>query len=289
MPLDNRNLSSPSQQYTSTNLSQESDALDSTMEFPYRSPEFAKDLSNPDPPTHGEIVSDNPEYLPSTKFLQPHFLPDPSQRYIDSTFRLLRHDIFGSAKDVLRDQVQQNNLTRFSFFSSKNSGAHLYLGAQMLQIFINERKELEATPSFVTPPQVGKKNKVEDEAFSHSILHELRSVIKGAYQDQGINPFGEIGERIHCDAQIVDQIGTNGFTVEMSTLDEIVGTASIKDWKANVNADEASLVDAHSSKGNLSVPESIPCDGGHEIFMVAVKPGTQLEFQKDSKERVSKR
>ncbi|OQD75805.1 hypothetical protein PENDEC_c006G06838 [Penicillium decumbens] len=80
-------------------------------------------------PTHGEIVSGNSEYLPSTNFLQPHFLPDTLQRYIDSTFRLLRHDIFGSAKDVLRDLLQQNDLTRFSYFSSKDSGAHLYLGA----------------------------------------------------------------------------------------------------------------------------------------------------------------
>ncbi|KAJ6003313.1 hypothetical protein N7451_005860 [Penicillium sp. IBT 35674x] len=112
-------------------------------------------------PTHGEIVSGNSEYLPSTNFLQPHFLPDPLQRYIDSTFRLLRHDIFGSAKDVLRDLLQQNDLTRFSYFSSKDSGAHLYLGAQVLQIFINERNELEATVSFATPPQVRKKTSNE--------------------------------------------------------------------------------------------------------------------------------
>ncbi|KAJ6004573.1 hypothetical protein N7522_006218, partial [Penicillium canescens] len=112
-------------------------------------------------PTHGEIVSGNSEYLPSTNFLQPHFLPDPLQRYIDSTFRLLRHDIFGSAKDVLRDLLQQNDLTRFSYFSSKDSGAHLYLGAQVLQIFINERNDLEATMSFATPPQVRKKTSNE--------------------------------------------------------------------------------------------------------------------------------
>ncbi|KAF5861160.1 hypothetical protein ETB97_000534 [Aspergillus alliaceus] len=112
-------------------------------------------------PTHGEIVSGNSEYLPSTNFLQPHFLPDPLQRYIDSTFRLLRHDIFGSAKDVLRDLLQQNDLTQFSYFSSKDSGAHLYLGAQVPHIFINERKELEATVSFGTPPQVRKKTSNE--------------------------------------------------------------------------------------------------------------------------------
>lgn len=59
-------------------------------------------------PTQGEIVSDNSEYLPSTNFSQPHFIADPMLRYIDSTFRLLRHDIFGSVKDVLRDLLQQD-------------------------------------------------------------------------------------------------------------------------------------------------------------------------------------
>jgi hypothetical protein len=109
-------------------------------------------------PTHGEIVSSNSEYLPSTNFLQPHFLADPLQRYIDSTFRLLRHDIFGSAKDVLRDLLQQNDLTRTAHLPGKDNGAHLYMGAQVRQIFINEKNDLEATVSFVTPPQARKKN-----------------------------------------------------------------------------------------------------------------------------------
>ncbi|KAJ5422986.1 hypothetical protein N7445_011094 [Penicillium cf. griseofulvum] len=112
-------------------------------------------------PTHGEIVNGNAEYLPSTNFLQPHFLADPLQRYIDSTFRLLRHDIFGSAKDVLRDLLQQDDLTRNPYLSGKDNGAHLYLGAQVQHIFINERNELEATVSFSTPPQLRKKTSKE--------------------------------------------------------------------------------------------------------------------------------
>ncbi|OQE10607.1 hypothetical protein PENFLA_c086G06313 [Penicillium flavigenum] len=112
-------------------------------------------------PTHGEIVSDSSEYLPSTNSLQPHILPDPLQRYIDSIFRLLRHDVFGLAKDVLRDLLQQDDLTRLPYFSSKDSGAHLYLGAQVPQIFINEKNELEATVSFTAPPQVRKKTSTE--------------------------------------------------------------------------------------------------------------------------------
>ncbi|KAJ5817143.1 hypothetical protein N7447_009376 [Penicillium robsamsonii] len=112
-------------------------------------------------PTHREIVNNNLEYLPSTNFLQPHFLADPLQRYVDSTFRLLRHDIFGSAKDVLRDLLQQNDLTRSPYLLGKDGRAHLYLGAQVQHIFINDRNELEATVSFSTPPQLRKKTSKE--------------------------------------------------------------------------------------------------------------------------------
>ncbi|KAJ6113799.1 hypothetical protein N7523_007116 [Penicillium sp. IBT 18751x] len=112
-------------------------------------------------PTYGEVMSENSEYLPSTNFLQPHFVADPLQRYIDSMFRLLRHDIFGSAKDVLRDLLQQDDLARNPYVSSKDSGAHLYPGAQIQQIFINAKNELEANVSFSTPAQLRKRSSSE--------------------------------------------------------------------------------------------------------------------------------
>ncbi|KAJ5545400.1 hypothetical protein N7461_007704 [Penicillium sp. DV-2018c] len=112
-------------------------------------------------PTHGEIVSGNAEYLPSTNFLQPHFLADPLERYIDSTFRLLRHDVFGPEKDVLRDLQQQNDLTGRLYLPGKDSGARLYLGARIQHIFINEKKGLEATVSFSSPPQLRKMGRKE--------------------------------------------------------------------------------------------------------------------------------
>ncbi|KAJ5123521.1 hypothetical protein N7448_009618 [Penicillium atrosanguineum] len=112
-------------------------------------------------PTHGEIVSGNSEYLPSTNFLQPHFLADPLQRYIDSMFRLLRHDIFGSAKDALQDLLQQDDLARNPYISGKNSGTRLYLGAKIPHIFINAKNELEANVSFSPPPQLRKKSSSE--------------------------------------------------------------------------------------------------------------------------------
>ncbi|CAG8027151.1 unnamed protein product [Penicillium salamii] len=107
-------------------------------------------------PTHAEIMYGDSEYLPSTNFLQPHFLTDPLQRYVDSTFRLLRHDIFGSAKDVLRDLLQQSNMNRVPSVRGKDSGANVYTTAHVQQIFINQKNELEATVSFSPPPQLCK-------------------------------------------------------------------------------------------------------------------------------------
>ncbi|CAG8022577.1 unnamed protein product [Penicillium salamii] len=107
-------------------------------------------------PTHAEIMFGDSEYLPSTNFLQPHFLADPLQRYVDSTFRLLRHDIFGSAKDVLRDLLQQDHKNRVPSLLGKDSGANVYTTANVQQIFINQKNELEATVSFSPPPQLRK-------------------------------------------------------------------------------------------------------------------------------------
>ncbi|KAJ6185870.1 hypothetical protein N7519_007171 [Penicillium mononematosum] len=106
-------------------------------------------------PTQGEIVSDNSEYLPSTNFSQPHFIADPMLRYIDSTFRLLRHDIFGSVKDVLRDLLQQCGPN--PKLSNKDTRAHIYMTSHVQRVFVNGRNELEATVSFSVPPQLRKK------------------------------------------------------------------------------------------------------------------------------------
>ncbi|KAJ5769858.1 uncharacterized protein N7511_001909 [Penicillium nucicola] len=111
-------------------------------------------------PTYGEIVSDNAEYLPSTNFSRSQFLQDPLLRYIDSTFRLLRHDIFGSVKDVLRDLIQQDDFTR-PYLSDKSSQTHLYTESRIGHVFINEKHELEATLCFSTPPQIRKKSTAE--------------------------------------------------------------------------------------------------------------------------------
>ncbi|KAF4444949.1 Acyl- N-acyltransferase [Fusarium acutatum] len=120
-----------------------------------------------------------------------------------------------------------------------------------------------------------------------SVLGELRTVINAAYKSHGINSLGEIGQRIQYDTQIADEIVASGFTVVMFCMDEIVGTASVKDWKASaqdndwkpagyydgVSAEEAAVMET-----GTSTPEGVANDGDVEAFMVAVKPG--LEYRK---------
>ncbi|KAF4343606.1 NFX1-type zinc finger-containing protein [Fusarium beomiforme] len=108
-------------------------------------------------PTQGEITSAHEEYLPSTNFLHPHVLDDPMQRYIDSTFRLVRHDTLGPINDVLRDVLSSDNLA-VSRTTDKNSQAQVYTSAKFRRVSIHERHGLEAIVSFLAPPFIRKKS-----------------------------------------------------------------------------------------------------------------------------------
>ncbi|KAL2163207.1 hypothetical protein VTH06DRAFT_5263 [Thermothelomyces fergusii] len=108
-------------------------------------------------PTLGEIMSDAPEYLPSTDWTQPHFLHDPVQRHIDSAFRLLRHDIFGSLKQVIGRLLEERNAAdavSLHRIITANIKAHIYSGASIHHVLINKRDGFEAIVSFTKPPQV---------------------------------------------------------------------------------------------------------------------------------------
>ncbi|KAF4497117.1 NFX1-type zinc finger-containing 1 [Fusarium agapanthi] len=111
-------------------------------------------------PTQGEIVSEHEEYLPSTNFLHPHVLTDPMQRYIDSTFRLVRHDTLGPVNDVLRDVFSSDNLT-VGRMTDKNSQAQVYTSAKFRRVSIHERHGLEAIVSFSAPYFIRKKSSAE--------------------------------------------------------------------------------------------------------------------------------
>ncbi|KAH7629493.1 hypothetical protein B0T09DRAFT_308653 [Sordaria sp. MPI-SDFR-AT-0083] len=109
-------------------------------------------------PTHGEIISRHPEYLPTTDFLQAHFLEDPVRRHIDTAFRLLRHDIFGPLKEALNGFLADDEkLTSNAHQLIDNSvRAHVYAKAQIQSVFVGQRTGLEVILSFSTPQQLRK-------------------------------------------------------------------------------------------------------------------------------------
>ncbi|KAF5557229.1 NFX1-type zinc finger-containing protein [Fusarium mexicanum] len=111
-------------------------------------------------PTQGEIVSEHEEYLPSTNFLHPHVLTDPMQRYIDSTFRLVRHDTLGPVNDALRDVFSSDNLM-VGRMTDKNSQAQVYTSAKFRRVSTHERHGLEAIVSFSAPYFIRKKSSAE--------------------------------------------------------------------------------------------------------------------------------
>ncbi|KAJ5626331.1 hypothetical protein N7510_002640 [Penicillium lagena] len=118
-------------------------------------------------------------------------------------------------------------------------------------------------------------------------LPELRTVINASYRDHDINPIGKIGHRIQYDTQVVHEIGSSGFTAVTFASNEIVGTASVRDWVpeadgivwkldgyyAGKSADEAGSMQAVGSNSNSAVSDTATCEGDFEIFLVAVKPG----------------
>lgn len=112
-------------------------------------------------PTRGEIDCDGEECLPPTDFTRPHFLDDPVQRHIDSAFRLLRHDIFGPVKDVLKDLLAQNTSDpRRKPRVGGNTMARVYTGAGVQHVFV-DKGGLGAVVSFKSPHQLRGKSASE--------------------------------------------------------------------------------------------------------------------------------
>ncbi|KAH8889256.1 hypothetical protein GQ53DRAFT_723440 [Thozetella sp. PMI_491] len=114
-------------------------------------------------PTLDEIMSDESDYLPSTNFLRPHFLTNPIQRYIDSSFRLLRHDIFGPLKDHLYSLL--HNISEGTGTHAVPRGGEIrafhYPRARIGHLAVEERRGLVAHASFAPLPQLKGKPKEE--------------------------------------------------------------------------------------------------------------------------------
>lgn len=87
-------------------------------------------------PTVGELMSDQVDYLPSTDFRRPHFLDDPVQRYLDTHFRLLRHDVFGPLKEVLGTLIPCVARKRLSTIIPSCSGVYYFLFQYLIPVIL---------------------------------------------------------------------------------------------------------------------------------------------------------
>ena len=114
-------------------------------------------------PTANEIRSNQPEFLPSTDFQQPHFLADNAERHLDTMFRLLRHDIFGEIKQALgqmMDDIEKDPSMVENLRLSLGIRAYVSPRAQItyLSFSKDQKRGLEAQISFPQPQELRKKS-----------------------------------------------------------------------------------------------------------------------------------
>jgi len=117
-------------------------------------------------PTAKEISSNIPDFLPSTDFREPHFLEDPVQRYLDTHFRLLRHDIFDPLKEVLsRLMLSFNDGTLPLRASRGDLNAHVYRKASIRHLSVHPKRGFEAHVSFSQPSQLQNKSRSDQRTW----------------------------------------------------------------------------------------------------------------------------
>ncbi|KAG8674221.1 hypothetical protein FPOAC1_000185 [Fusarium poae] len=115
-------------------------------------------------PTYEEVTSEQAEYLPSTNFTEPHVLGDPLQRHIDSMFRLVRHDILGPVKDILRDLLQSEDLLN-GRLSNPDPQAQIYVESRIEDLVSSKKHGTEAVLSFEPPRQILDKTQEQQKAW----------------------------------------------------------------------------------------------------------------------------
>jgi len=117
-------------------------------------------------PTAEEISSNLPDFLPSTDFREPHFLEDPVQRYLDTHFRLLRHDIFDPLKEVLSRLILSFNDGTPPLRASRGDlNAHVYRRASIRHLSVHPRRGFEAHVSFSPPSQLQNKSRSDQRTW----------------------------------------------------------------------------------------------------------------------------
>lgn len=98
-------------------------------------------------PTVDEIKRQHAVYLPSTNFLDTHALEDPLRRYIDSMFRLLRHDTIGPVIGVLRELLGSDDPMAGRLYKNE-LGADVYKGCTVDALYLDTKEGPHAVLSF---------------------------------------------------------------------------------------------------------------------------------------------
>ncbi|EXK49644.1 hypothetical protein FOMG_02133 [Fusarium oxysporum f. sp. melonis 26406] len=104
-------------------------------------------------PTTEEVIRVYEDYIPSTNFSDLHVLGDLFQRYIDSMFRLIRHDTMGPVVKVLRDLCKSGNPTAGRLYQ-EDIRADTYLGCRVHDIFQSQKQELQVSFTLLLPQEI---------------------------------------------------------------------------------------------------------------------------------------
>lgn len=99
-------------------------------------------------PTVDEVKRQHAVYLPSTNFLDTHALEDPLQRYIDSMFRLLRHDTIGPVVGVLRELLGSDDPMAGRLYKNE-LGVDVYKGCTVDALYLDTKEGPRAVLSFL--------------------------------------------------------------------------------------------------------------------------------------------
>ncbi|KLU92338.1 hypothetical protein MAPG_11284 [Magnaporthiopsis poae ATCC 64411] len=117
-------------------------------------------------PTVDEILSTRDDFLPSTDFRQPHFHDDPVQRYLDTHFRLLRHDTFRPFVDFLHQALLSFTDGASSLdVHDGNVRAYVYQAATISHLSVDDKRGFESHVSFSSPHHLRQKSVNERQAW----------------------------------------------------------------------------------------------------------------------------
>lgn len=111
-------------------------------------------------PTRQEILCEVQDFLPFADPDQPHHLVRKEEEHIDSQFRLLRHDIFGQIKGIIRpllassDLRSESNYGKLSIPAQHGAPTVSYPGTFVSNIDIKGRGGLQIQLSVEQPEQI---------------------------------------------------------------------------------------------------------------------------------------